>query len=70
MSTPLDFEEAREAIAWEPVFRGMGLYIQVIKERERRERRLARLKWDRHWRMRLARRLRHWAIKIELPAPE
>jgi hypothetical protein len=69
MSIPLDFEEAREHMAWEPVFRGMRVCMRAMREAERQERERIHVRWQRHWRTRLAVRLRAYASRLDLPEP-
>lgn len=69
MSMPLDFEEAKEHMAWEPVFRGMRIYIRAMREAKHQEQIRTHARWERHWRTRLAKRLRAWASRLDLPEP-
>lgn len=69
MSMPLDFEEAKEHMAWEPIFRGMRVYMRAMKAAERQVQVLAHAKWQHHWRTRLAKRIRIWASRLDLSEP-
>ena len=69
MSSPLDFEEAREYMAWEPVFKGMNAYLRMMRKVKQLERERVYAQWKRHWRTRLATRLRGWASMLDPPEP-
>ena len=66
---PVTFEDAREAMIWEGIERGLREATKIAWECECQAMLKAHRHWQYHWRTRLSSWLHSLASKVELPEP-